>query len=151
MKQEIIDTQAMIAFGARIGAQCVGGEVIELVGDIGAGKTTFTKGLAAAMGIDDDIQSPTFTISRVYDANDGKILAHYDFYRLDDAGIMSAELAESVHDDHTVTVIEWGSIITDILPADRLTIEITPQDKEMRVVTMTADGEKSRRVMKGVV
>lgn len=151
MKQEIIDTQAMIAFGARIGAQCVGGEVIELVGDIGAGKTTFTKGLAAAMGIDDDIQSPTFTISRVYDANDGKILAHYDFYRLDDAGIMSAELAESVHDDHTVTVIEWGSIITDILPADRLTIEITPQDKEMRVVTVTADGEKSRRVMKGVV
>jgi tRNA threonylcarbamoyladenosine biosynthesis protein TsaE len=151
MKQEIIDTQAMIAFGARIGAQCVGGEVIELVGDIGAGKTTFTKGLAAAMGIDDDIQSPTFTISRVYDANDGKILAHYDFYRLDDAGIMSAELAESVHDDHTVTVIEWGSIITDILPADTLTIEITPQDKEMRVVTMTAGGEKSRRVMKGVV
>ena len=64
---------------------------------------------------------------------------------------MSAELAESVHDNHTVTVIEWGSIITDILPADRLTIEITPQDKEMRVVTMTADGEKSRRVMKGAV
>ena len=67
---EVASERAMKEFGQKVAALLKGGEVFELVGDVGVGKTTFTKGLAAAMGIDDDIQSPTFTISRVYDAND---------------------------------------------------------------------------------
>jgi tRNA threonylcarbamoyladenosine biosynthesis protein TsaE len=95
-------------FGARLGAKLSGGEVIELVGDIGAGKTTFTKGLARGLGVSDDVQSPTFTISRIYETPSGIRLAHYDFYRLQDAGVMQMELAESVCDPHTITVIECG-------------------------------------------
>jgi tRNA threonylcarbamoyladenosine biosynthesis protein TsaE len=60
----IKDDQSMRALGARIGALLRGGEVFELVGDVGAGKTTLVKGLAAGLGVDDDVQSPSFTINR---------------------------------------------------------------------------------------
>lgn len=148
MTQEVADTNAMMEFGAQIGARCLGGEVIELVGDIGAGKTTFTKGLAKGMGIEDDIQSPTFTISRVYDANSGLTLAHYDFYRLEDAGIMNAELHESVNDAKTVTVIEWGGVVAGVLPADTLAITITPSAGDARLLTLTAGGARSDRLIR---
>lgn len=148
MTQEVADTDAMMEFGAQIGARCLGGEVIELVGDIGAGKTTFTKGLAKGMGIEDDIQSPTFTISRVYDANSGLTLAHYDFYRLEDAGIMNAELHESVNDAKTVTVIEWGGVVAGVLPADTLAITITPSAGDARLLTLTAGGAWSDRLIR---
>ena len=71
--------EKMRELGAAIGRAVSGGEVLELVGDIGAGKTTLTKGIARAMGIDEPVQSPTFTISRVYDSPRGLSLAHYDF------------------------------------------------------------------------
>ncbi len=133
----------MQELGARIGALLRGGEVIELVGDVGAGKTTFTKGLARGLGIDEDVQSPTFTISRVYEARDELVLAHYDFYRLVDAGIMSAELYESVHDPHTITVIEWGGVVAGVLPKDHLTIEISATSENGRTVAISALGISS--------
>ena len=99
------------ALGERLGALLRGGETIELVGDVGAGKTTFVKGLALGLGIDEDVQSPSFTISRLYDARDNLRLAHYDFYRLTNAGIMADELTETTQDSATVTVIEWADIV----------------------------------------
>ena len=84
--------------------------VIELIGDVGAGKTTFTRHLARALGVTEPVQSPTFTLSRVYDVADGRRLVHYDFYRLGEAGIIADELAETSADDTTITVIEWGFI-----------------------------------------
>lgn len=147
MEQEVADAQAMITLGAHIGALCAGGEVIELIGDIGAGKTTLTKGLAMGMGIDEDIQSPTFTISRVYTSESGLVLAHYDFYRLQDPGIMSAELYESVNDPKTVTVIEWGGVVAGVLPSDTLRLRINSLLDDVRSVTMTAGGPRSRRIL----
>jgi tRNA threonylcarbamoyladenosine biosynthesis protein TsaE len=140
------DTEAL---GERIGARLRGGEVIELVGDIGAGKTTLTKGLDAALGIDDDVQSPTFTISRVYDSPRGVRLAHYDFYRLNEPGIMRAELNEAVRDQATVTVIEWAEVAADVLPADCLRMTMTATDEETRSVVLLAGGEKSRVLLEG--
>lgn len=150
MNKEVHGEVDMKTFGARLGALLKGGEVIELVGDVGAGKTTFTKGLAAGMHIDEDVQSPSFTISRVYDAPNGLTLAHYDFYRLSDAGIMADELHETVHDDKNVTIIEWAEIIAGVLPADRLTITIysTASDEHARSVTLTAGGEKSQALLR---
>lgn len=147
MEQEVADAQAMITLGTHIGALCTGGEVIELIGDIGAGKTTLTKGLAMGMGIDEDIQSPTFTISRVYTSESGLVLAHYDFYRLQDPGIMSAELYESVNDPKTVTVIEWGGVVAGVLPSDTLRLRINLLLDDVRSVTMTAGGPRSRRIL----
>lgn len=113
------------ALAASIGRALKGGEVFELIGDVGAGKTTFTKGLALGLGIDDDVQSPSFTISRVYDARDGLQLAHYDFYRLDDAGIMADELREVVDDKTTVTVVEWADIVDGVLPEHRIVLKFS--------------------------
>lgn len=141
----------MKAFGAKLGALLRGGEVIELVGDVGAGKTTLTKGIAAGMGIDEDIQSPSFTISRVYDTPGGVNLAHYDFYRLQDAGIMADELHETIHDASTVTIIEWAEIVEDVLPSDRLDIRISSPSETTRSVTIQAGGQVSGEILKELI
>ncbi|MBL8158906.1 tRNA (adenosine(37)-N6)-threonylcarbamoyltransferase complex ATPase subunit type 1 TsaE [Candidatus Saccharibacteria bacterium] len=107
---------AMEAFGRQLGVLLRGGEVFALNGDVGTGKTTMTKGLAAGMGITEVVQSPTFTIERLYDAPEQRQLAHYDFYRLADAGIMRAELEEALTTPGNVVVIEWNEIIRDVLP-----------------------------------
>lgn len=144
---EVTSAEAMQALGAQIGDRIMGGEVIVLIGDIGAGKTTFTKGLARAMGISEDVQSPTFTVSRVYETARGVTLAHYDFYRLNDPGIMRAELMEAVHDPATATIIEWSEIVSDVLPADALRITITATGENARTVELSAGGESSRALI----
>ena len=133
----------MKQLGAQVGALLRGGEVIELVGDVGAGKTTFVKGLAIGLDIDEPIQSPSFTISRTYDGRDKLQLVHYDFYRLDDAGIMASDVRESTISHHVVTVVEWADIVVDVLPAERLTLQITPTDETGREVTMIPVGERA--------
>lgn len=144
---EVSSETEMKAFGAKLGAILKGGEIVELVGDVGAGKTTLTKGIASGLGIDEDVQSPTFTISRVYDAPQSIQLAHYDFYRLHDAGIMVDELHETVNDPSTVTIIEWAEIVSGVLPTDRLTIRIMSPAETMRRITMEAGGEKSAKIL----
>ena len=120
----------------KIGNTLKGGEVFELVGDVGAGKTTFVKGLAKGLGIDDEVQSPSFTISRVYEARDGLELVHYDFYRLTDPGIMASELDEMVHDSQVVTVIEWADIVEGVLPEHRFTISFEAPSETSRRITI---------------
>ena len=100
-----------------------GGEVIELVSDLGGGKTTLTRGLVRGAGSSDKVASPTFTLSREYAAPNFTI-AHFDFYRLGEAGIVGDELAEIVGDPAYVTVVEWGDIVQDVLPHERLAIRI---------------------------
>jgi tRNA threonylcarbamoyladenosine biosynthesis protein TsaE len=122
--------------GARLGGVFKGGEVLQLIGDVGAGKTTFVKGLAKGLGVDDEVQSPSFTISRVYDARDGLRLVHYDFYRLQDPGIMAAELQEMVHDPKTITVIEWADIVEGVLPEHHLTLSFSSPSETSRQITL---------------
>lgn len=137
----------MKALGARLGAALGGGETMELIGDVGAGKTTLVKGLVAGLKIEDEAQSPSFTISRVYDTPGGLRLAHYDFYRLQDPGILAAELAEVTADARTVTVIEWATIVEGVLPADRLSVAITPMSETSRRVELSAGGPLSRKLI----
>lgn len=141
MELTVKSVDEMQALGKRLGRACRGGELFELVGDVGAGKTTFTKGLAQGLGVAEDVQSPTFTISRMYEARDGLTLAHYDFYRLTDAGILRMELAETAQDAHTVTVIEWGGIVEDVLPAGRMTLAMSSPSETARVVTIIGMSE----------
>lgn len=147
MKTEVHSEEGMKAFGTRLGAILRGGEIIELIGDVGAGKTTLTKGIATGLAVDEDVQSPSFTISRVYDARGGLQLAHYDFYRLHNAGIMADELHETLHDSHTITIIEWAEIVSGVLPADRLTVRITSPDEMVRKIEITAGGEASQELL----
>jgi tRNA threonylcarbamoyladenosine biosynthesis protein TsaE len=107
-----------------MGSRLRGGETIELVSDVGGGKTTFVKSLAKGFGSTDAVASPSFTISREYVAGDCTMY-HFDFYRLNDPGIVANELAEVVVDDRAVTVVEWADIVEDVLPAEHLAIRIT--------------------------
>lgn len=114
----------MRKIGEQLGTCLRGGEVIELIGDVGAGKTTLVKGIGTGLRVDDDVQSPSFTISRVYAARDDLELHHYDFYRLQDAGVMKYELAESIQSPQAVTVIEWAGTVEDVLPQDHIVIRL---------------------------
>lgn len=140
----------MKKFGERIGRRLLGGETIELIGDVGAGKTTFTKGLALGLGVEESVQSPSFTISRTYDGRDGLVLSHYDFYRLNDAGIMTNELKEVAGSHGMITIIEWAGAVAEILPDDRLMIEIVPRNETERELNIKAKGEISGKLLKGI-
>jgi tRNA threonylcarbamoyladenosine biosynthesis protein TsaE len=112
-----------------------GGEIIELVSDLGGGKTTFVRGLARGMGSKDNVASPTFTISRQYKAK-GLTLHHFDFYRLPEPGLIAHELAEVLEDPKAITVIEWAGIVQDVLPTERITIHIKSTEDEGREFTI---------------
>jgi len=144
---EVHSEAEMKQLGERIGTLLQGGEIIELVGDVGAGKTTLTKGIAKGLGVDEDVQSPSFTISRVYDARDELVLSHYDFYRLHDAGIMADELHETLHDPKSITIIEWAEIVGGVLPDDNLRVQITSPSETDRRIELGAGGDKSRELM----
>ena len=139
---EIDSDEKMQRLGVAIGQAVSGGEVLELVGDIGAGKTTLTKGIAKALDINEPVQSPTFTISRVYDSPRGLRLAHYDFYRLGEAGIMGDEIREAMDND-SGGVVEGAGAVDGDLPEDRLVVKITTISEEERLVEFHPGGKKS--------
>ena len=114
-----------------------GGEVIELVSDLGGGKTTFVKGLAKGMGSEATVHSPSFTLDNQYQA--GKLtLHHFDFYRLFEPGVMRDELAEILEEPGAVVVVEWGGIVQDVLPPERLVIRICATGEHKREITFSA-------------
>ncbi len=132
------DTTEKLA--ARLAVNLKGGEVIELVSDLGGGKTTFVRGLARGLGSSAHVSSPTFKISNEYTipSAQGQTLRkviHFDFYRLNDPGLVANELAEVLGDPETVTIIEWGQIVEHVLPPQRLTIIFTPTSETARQLT----------------
>lgn len=124
--------------GELLGSRLSAGQVIELRSDLGGGKTTFVIGLARGAGSKDRVSSPTFTLSRIYQAKDFDI-HHFDFYRLNDPGILRDQLAESISNPQTLTVIEWADIVKDVLPNDRISIEFKPManSSEERQITIS--------------
>ena len=124
------------AIAEKIGKRLKGGEVIELVSDLGGGKTAFVRGLARGMGSRDHVASPTFTISREYQAGE-LTLYHLDFYRLSEPGIMSAELTEILHEPKAVVAVEWSGIVQHVLPEKRLTIKFTLTGETSRQLDFT--------------
>lgn len=143
--------QELSAIGMRLGALLAGGESFELVGDVGAGKTTLVKAIAAGMGITDGIASPSYTLSQTYTAPSGLRLVHYDFYRLDDPGILAQELEEVLADNSSVVAIEWADIIADVLPFDHLQIQIVPISENGRRLVIAARGDRSARIAEQLV
>ncbi len=147
MAVEVKSEMEMKKIGSFLGSLLRGGEIIELVGDVGSGKTTLVKGIAVGLGIDDYIQSPSFTINRVYDGRDNITLSHYDFFRLNDAGILANEVQEVLGNKNTVVIIEWGEVISGVLPKDRLTISISVVGENSRKITINSGGDSSRKLM----
>ena len=109
--------------GRKIGLQARPGQVYTLTGDLGVGKTVFTQGVAAGLGITEPVNSPTFTIVQVYE--EGRLpLYHFDVYRIGDI----EEMEEIGYDDYFfgggICLIEWAELIEEILPEDRISITI---------------------------
>lgn len=126
----------MLAFGENFARKNLAGSaqhIIELIGDVGAGKTTFVRGLAKGLGIEEPVTSPSFTISKSYAMLSGGIFTHYDFYRLQDPGLMADDLQEKINTSRIV-VIEWGGEVSDILPENHTKITIDYNDDNTREV-----------------
>ncbi len=109
--------------GKKIGSRAKAGQVYTLTGDLGTGKTVFTQGVAAGLGITEPVNSPTFTIVQVYE--EGRLpFYHFDVYRIGDI----EEMEEIGYDDYFfgngICLIEWAELIEEILPEDRISITI---------------------------
>ena len=124
------------------------GMVICLDGELGSGKTVFTKGIANALGINEVITSPTYTIIKEY--LDGEMpLYHMDVYRLD--GNTDGVGIEEYFNKDGIVVIEWADTIRDILPAERLDIKIKVADEDSRILVIQPHGRKYEDLCEAVL
>lgn len=124
-----------LEIAASLAQNLKGGEVIELVSDLGGGKTSFVKGLAKGIGVKDQVHSPSFTIATEHQGDKIKIY-HFDFYRLKEPGIMAEELEEIMAEKNSVVVIEWADIVEDLLPKNRLKINIKVLSENERLLEL---------------
>lgn len=130
----------------KIGQSVTPGTVITLEGDLGAGKTTFTKGLAKGLGIERNVNSPTFTIIKEYK---GRLpLYHMDVYRVEDA---FEDLGfDEYFEGQGVTVVEWAHLIEDQLPSELLSIQVVYTGENERKIVLVPKGEKYAQLCKEI-
>ena len=135
------------AFAERLGKRLTAGDVLTLEGDLGAGKTTFTKGLGVGLGVKRTINSPTFTIIKEYM---GRMpFYHMDVYRLEDS---DEDLGfEEFFEGDGVTVIEWAHFIKDFLPSERLEITIEYREESERRITLHALSSHFEKICKELI
>lgn len=138
--------------GERLGKYVKSGEVIALIGDLGTGKTTFTKSFARGLNIDENIKSPTFTY--VLEYLEGRLpLYHFDVYRItDESEIYEIGYEEYIYGDG-VSIIEWANIIESELPSKYLKIELryTGEDEEREIeLNYIGDVEREEEILRYV-
>jgi tRNA threonylcarbamoyladenosine biosynthesis protein TsaE len=131
------------AVAAALAEQLVPGDLVLLVGDLGAGKTAFVQGLARGLGIEEPVTSPTFTIVQEYE---GRLrLAHVDVYRLDRVQDLYDLGFDEMIDDDGVTVVEWGDLVAQALPTEHLLVRIEPGTADTeRVLDLSFHGARWR-------
>ena len=136
-------TEETLELARAVGELLRPGDVVSLVGDLGAGKTVFARGVARALGVTELVVSPTFTIVREYE---GRVpLVHVDVYRIDAVQELHDLGFEEVVRDDAVTLVEWGDKVDGLLPGDRLDVRLMPgaADDE-RVVEIEGHGHSWR-------
>ena len=142
---ETHDPEETFEVGRTIGMNAKPGQIYTLTGDLGVGKTVFTQGVAAGLGITEPVNSPTFTIIQEYE--DGRLpFYHFDVYRIGDL----EEMAEIGYDDYFfgqgICLIEWAELIEEILPEKRIEVTIEKDLEkgfEYRKITIEERGEKT--------
>jgi tRNA threonylcarbamoyladenosine biosynthesis protein TsaE len=134
---------ATFRLGSLLGKEALGGEVIALIGDLGAGKTRLVQGLAQGLGVSDSyVNSPTFILVQVHE---GRLpLYHIDLYRLESGAEISAIGFEEYLEGEGVAAVEWADKGMSLFPSDRLTIEIHYGQESERKIILTGQGPKSR-------
>ena len=142
---ETHDPEETFEVGRTIGMNAKSGQIYTLTGDLGVGKTVFTQGVAAGLGITEPVNSPTFTIIQEY--KDGRLpFYHFDVYRIGDL----EEIEEIGYDDYFfgqgICLIEWAELIEEILPEKRIEVTIEKDLEkgfEYRKITIEERGEKT--------
>ena len=133
--------EATWSVGEFVGKRLKAGMVLCLTGDLGAGKTLFTKGVAAGLGVKEDVTSPSFTLMNLYD---GRLrVAHFDLYRLDDGGDLDEiGFYEYADEPVGVAIIEWADKFPEALPPHHLSVVLSPgKNLEERRLAFTARGD----------
>lgn len=142
----VATAEEMDALGRTVARHLRAGDVVCLTGELGAGKTTFTRGLGAEMDVRGTVTSPTFVIARTHPRSDGVPLVHVDAYRLTNAG----ELEDLDLDwENSITVVEWGSGMLDTIVDEWLEIVIDrsqSSEDETRTVTLHAHGPRGNEL-----
>lgn len=149
-------TEETIALGERLGKELRAGDVLVLTGDLGAGKTQLTKGIAAGMGVVDDVTSPTFNILMVYEGEQMP-LYHFDLYRLDDPDQLEDIGFYDALEGDGPCVIEWGEQFSDEIGSERLDVYLTRLDDQVgvgeepsREVRLVAHGARAEELVAGL-
>ena len=149
LEKYLADSAATEALGRLLGKHAQDGDVLCLSGDLGAGKTLLSRGVAAALGVEpDEVTSPTFAIMNVYEGRELEV-RHFDLYRLnrpeelEDIGFAEYAGGEGV------TLIEWAELFSEQLPEEYLQVELRHDGAGRRAV-LTAQGERYERLLKEV-
>jgi tRNA threonylcarbamoyladenosine biosynthesis protein TsaE len=131
------------AFGERLGRHLRAGDVVALVGELGAGKTCLAQGIARGLGVADPLTSPTFILINQYPLRDGTTLHHVDAYRLHDPVAEGRALGlEELWQGDGICLVEWADRLRDLLPAEHLWVELTYVDGSRRRLRLLAYGER---------
>ena len=136
-------TDETLALAESVGGLLRPGDVVSLAGDLGTGKTVFARGVARALGVEDPVVSPTFTIVREYE---GRVpVVHVDVYRIDTFQELHDLGFEEVLRDDAVTLVEWGDVIDGMLPGDRLDVRLAAgAGDDERVIEIEGHGRSWR-------
>ena len=124
-----------MSVGAQLAADAKPDDCIVLTGDLGAGKTHFTKGFAAALGVKEDVTSPTFAIVEEYEGTKLRLL-HWDLYRLEEDWELEDVDWYGLTESGAVSLVEWGDKFPDALPDDYLHVDIRVADDGMRIINV---------------
>ncbi len=131
------NVEETISLGEKFAQKLVGQETVLLNGDLGAGKTHFTKGIALGLNINDVVTSPTFVLHNIYQ---GRLtLNHFDFYRINLDEAMNLGLDEYFNQKNAVSVIEWSSNIVELLPKNCIVVNIERVDDNIRRIEINVD------------
>ncbi len=137
------------ALGARLAEALAPGDVVLLLGELGAGKTTFVRGVVDALGSDEVVTSPTFTLVHTYATSPP--IAHVDCWRLRSVHEVLELALEDVLDEGGIAVIEWGELAEPLFGERAFRVAFDTLDESRRVVTITASGDDANRRLAALV
>lgn len=130
-----------IALGEKIGELLKGGDLIAYSGDLGAGKTTITRGISIGMGLGDEVTSPTFALVNEY-RGAGLSLIHFDMYRINSSADLETTGFFDYMDEDSVLAVEWSENIAEEIPDNAIRIDIQRVDEDTRIIAIeTNDGD----------
>jgi tRNA threonylcarbamoyladenosine biosynthesis protein TsaE len=141
---ETANVEETMTLGARLGEHLLAGDVLALSGELGAGKTAFTQGIARGMGIRSAVTSPTFTLINRYAAPDGRVLQHADCYRLGNASLEMWDVGlTDLFTGDDIVIIEWADRIPELLPGDHLALDFTYVNETRRRICFRGESDRA--------